>query len=228
MIQNIFERIEQKYILNENEYLIIKKYLNEYFVRDKYFESNIYNIYFDNDNYDLIINSLEKPIYKEKVRLRSYNTFKNTDILFLEIKTKYKNKVYKRRVELTKDEFDKYINNDILPNRSQIMKEIDYRLKYYKLKPKILVAYDRKSYLSKESNDFRITFDSNLRYRFDNLYLDDCNNKKFFNEDKYIMEVKSLNALPLWFVKILNENKIYPTSFSKVGSIYMEEKRNLC
>lgn len=228
MRNNVFKRVEQKYILCKEQYELLQSMIDDKFNKDKYYESKIYNIYFDNDNNDMIINSIEKPIYKEKIRLRSYNESKNNnDIVYLEMKQKYKHVVYKRRVMMTYGEYNKYINDGIIPVRDgQIMKEIDYYINYYKVKPYMYVAYDRLSYYSKEDSEFRITFDTNLRYRLSNLGLyDGKNDKKYFEDEVYIMEVKCMNSLPIWFVDVLSKNEIYPVSFSKVGSIYIKDGR---
>lgn len=226
MIQKIFKRVEQKYILTEEQYLLLQDMIKDHFKKDKYYESKIYNIYFDNDNNDSIITSIEKPKYKSKVRLRSYGPAGNKDYVYLEIKQKYNGVVYKRRINLTLEEYYRYWKDNIFPKKNkQIIKEIDYHIKYQKLHPFIFVAYDRLSYYAKDDNNFRITFDTNLRSRTKNLLLKDTReNEYFFNEKKYIMEVKCLFSLPLWFTKELSKYKIYPRSFSKVGNIYIKER----
>lgn len=229
MGQSVFKRVEQKYILSREQYELLQDMVNSRFNKDKYYESKIYNLYFDNDNNDLVINSIEKPIYKEKIRLRSYGEVKSdNDIVYLEMKQKYKSVVYKRRVMMTLWEYNNYISRGIIPKRDgQIMKEIDYYINYYKLKSNVFVAYDRLSYYSKEDVNFRMTFDNNLRYRLGNLNLcDDENDRKYFDDDVYIMEVKSMDSLPLWFVDVMSKNQIYPGSFSKVGNIYMKDGRD--
>jgi len=221
-----FKRMEQKYVLSRNQYVLLQELIKKRFDRDIYYKSKIYDLYFDNDNNDLIINSIDKPIYKEKIRLRSYNEVKNMDdVVYLEMKQKYKKIVYKRRVMMSFLEYNNYINNGIdLDNSEQILREIDYYINYYKIKPCMFVGYDRLSYCSKEDKNLRVTFDTNLRYRLDKLDLcDSKDDKNYFENDTYIMEVKSINNLPFWFVEFLSENKIYPCSFSKVGSIYMKE-----
>ena len=226
---SVFKRVEQKYILNKEQYESLQDIINKKFNKDMYYESKIYNIYFDNDNNDMITNSIEKPIYKEKIRLRSYNSAKNKDdIVYLEMKQKYKHVVYKRRIMMTLLEYDNYINRGIIPIKDgQIMKEIDYYIKYYNVHPYICVFYDRLSYSEIEDSNIRVTFDSNLRYRLCDLGLDDNKKeKKYFDKEMYIMEVKSMNSLPIWFVDVLSKNKIYPCSFSKVGNIYMKEREN--
>ena len=223
--KNIFKRIEQKYLLTKAHYLALQDILNDYFEKDDYYQSSIYNLYFDNKNNDIIINSIEKPPYKDKIRLRSYLEPKRNDPVFLEIKKKYDGTVYKRRVCLTLEEWNNYYKKNIFPNHDfQIMKEIDYEIKYFKLKPSFFVAYDRLSYYAKDDENFRITFDNNLRSRKTDLRLKDTKeNKHFFDDEYYIMETKSLYGLPLWFTKELVKNGIYPRSFSKLGNIYTKE-----
>ena len=224
MKENIFKRVEQKYILSKDEYDKIQKMIDEYFNKDIYYESKIRNIYFDNDNNDMIINSLEKPMFKKKIRLRSYG---EDNKYYLEIKEKYKGIVYKRRVKLDRDSYDNYINNGVISD-NQIMREINYYVNYYDIHPYIYLAYDRLSYYSKNDENFRITFDNNIRYRLDNLDINcDDDTKKYFDNDMYIMEVKCLDSLPIWFIRYLSSNKIYPSSFSKVGNIYIKE-REMC
>lgn len=223
-MHNVFKRVEQKYLLTEEQFLILQDVMVEYFEKDKFYKTTIYNIYFDNDNNDLIINSIEKPIYKEKIRLRSYGEPSIDSVVFFEMKQKYKGIVYKRRVNLTLKQYLKYMKRNIFPNNVQIMKEIDYYIKYYKLHPYIFVGYDRLSYYLKEDSNFRVTFDTNLRSRTSDLKLKDTkDNKLYFDENMYIMEIKSLYGLPLWFTRILSNNGIFPTSFSKVGNIYKKE-----
>ena len=218
----IFERQEKKYLLSTNQYMKLLNRINKYIIKDKYYESNICNIYFDNNNFELIKKSIEKPIYKEKIRLRSYKVPNINDKVFLEVKKKYKETTNKRRISITLQEFNEYYNNNKIPKcNKQIFKEIDYIIKHNNLKPMVFLAYDRQSYYSKENKEFRLTFDKDLRFRTLDLDLNmgDCG-KKYFDEDIYILEIKANNSIPLWFVNILSELKIYPQSFSKYGSIY--------
>lgn len=226
MYENIFKRVEEKYLLTKNQKQLLLEKISPYLKKDEFYESTICNVYFDNQNNDLIINSLEKPIFKEKLRLRSYQVPDLTDEVFLEIKEKYKGVVGKRRIKMTLKEFYNYYEKQEYDKNNQIMKEIDYYFRYYELKPAIYIAYDRKSYRGKEDKNLRITIDSNLRSRYEDLKLElgDAG-KKYFKEEFYIMEIKTLGAMPLWLVRSLSELKIYPTSFSKYGKIYEKENK---
>lgn len=230
MYENIFKRVEEKYLLSKEQYEKLFENINKYIEKDKYFETTICNIYFDNKNDELINTSMDKPIYKHKVRLRSYGIPKINDDVFIEIKFKFKNVVGKRRMKLKLQDFKKYQNKNQYNKKSQIMKEIDYLFKLYNLKPSYFIAYDRKSYLEKNNKNLRITIDTNLRSRKENLSLElGDKGKLYFDKETYIMEIKTIDAMPLWLVKNLSNLGIYPTSFSKFGSIYKKDKEeNLC
>lgn len=224
MYENKFNRVEQKYLITKEQYQNLFNKIDEHIEKDKYYNSKICNIYFDNEQEEIINRSIEKPPFKQKIRLRSYKIPSLDDNVFLETKTKYKHIVTKRRIKVKLKDFNNYLETGKYNEQSQIMKEIAYLFSYYNLKPFYFVAYDRKSYYCKEDKNLRITVDGNLRSRKDNLSLNKGDNgKKYFSTDTYIMEIKYLNGLPLWLVRSLSELKIYPVSFSKLGSIYMKE-----
>lgn len=210
---NKFERCEKKYLLTKATYEELLQDLLLYIKEDVYHKYTIYNIYMDSDHFDLISRSLEKPAYKEKVRIRRYDDGDE----FIELKKKYEGVVYKRRTTFP---FQK---------DSQIQDEIQYVIDYYHLKPALFLAYDRKAYVSKDDPNLRITFDTNLRYRFHDLSLEDHPDNEYYFKDEFcIMEVKIPGGMPLWLTHLFDELHIYPTSFSKYGKIYQKEKERLC
>lgn len=226
MYYNIFKRIEGKYLLTKLEKEVLLEEIKEYLREDVFFESTVCNIYYDNDNQERIIRSLEKQKFKNKVRIRSYGIPTLEDEVFLEIKNKYKGIVEKRRIKLLLKEFYQYQETGQICKNEQIMKELDYYFRYFHLKPVIYIAYDRVSYRGRDNQNLRIIFDSNLRSRRDNLGLEFGEMvDKYFDEEYYIMEIKTLDSMPLWLVSVLSRLKIYPTSFSKYGKIYEKEKK---
>ena len=228
MYESNFKRVEQKYLLTKEQYVKLFDMIKENIKKNKYFETTICNVYFDTDNNDLIINSIEKPIYKHKVRVRSYGVPKLEDDVFLEVKIKYKKVVEKRRIKLTLKEFNDYLNYGKTNLDDQIMKELDYLFKFYNLKPAYFVAYDRKSYKGCDDKNLRITIDTNLRSRKTDLSLElGDSGKLYFDKEVYIMEIKTLNAMPLWLVRSLSSLAIYPVSFSKYGSIYIKDREEV-
>lgn len=225
-----FERIETKYLMGEETYQKLRTALEPYMQVDEYGLHTICNIYYDTPDFDLIRTSLDKPVYKEKLRLRSYGVPKKPDSpVFVEIKKKYDSVVYKRRIQLQKKEADAYLNHGILPEKdSQILHEITYFQNHYHTAPKLFLAYDRIAMFGREDHDFRLTFDQNIRSREDHLDLaaGDQGTLLFGDRKMYLLEVKINGAMPLWLAHILSDLEIKPVSFSKYGSIYTCRQRS--
>ena len=228
MATDIFRRVEKKYILNKEQFLKIKKVLEGFVVPDEYGKSLICNIYFDTRNYDFISHSITKPFSKDKIRLRSYNVPKRDSTVFLEIKRKVDGVVGKRRINMSLSEYEVYSKNRLLVNNNdfrnmQIRKELDYYFDRFDLEPKMYISYEREAFYDKDNRDFRITFDSNILARDYDLDLQKGSyGDHILEENKYIMEIKSLGAIPLWFVKVINDCKICPCGFSKYGEAYTQ------
>lgn len=219
---SVFQRIEKKYILTKEQYPVFLERIAPYMTLDQYGYHTICNIYYDTAADELVRRSMEKPRYKEKLRLRSYGTVTADQEAFIEIKKKYEKVVYKRRIALPYKEAVRYLNHGIHPeNNSQIMKEIDYFLKFYHPEPKLYLAYDREAFFGNEDPQFRLTIDHNIRGREDELDLTAGDHGDlYFDNDEKILEIKVAQAFPMWITKILADLEIYPTSFSKYGSIF--------
>lgn len=218
-----FERIEMKYLISYEKYVQLRGRIDgKYMLPDEYGLTTICNIYYDTENYELIRASIGNHKYKEKLRLRCYGIPETDSSAFIEIKKKYNGVVYKRRTEMKYCEAIDYLNNNIRPqNREQIFNEIDYFMRHYKPVPKIFIAYDRVAMYGIDNKDFRMTFDFNIRSRDSDLsLLKGCGGKNLFDNNSVIMEIKTVQSMPMWITKLLSEMKIYPTSFSKYGTIY--------
>lgn len=222
----IFNRVEKKYLIKADIYDTFLKCIEPYMKMDQYGQHTICNIYYDTDNYDLVRTSIEKPVYKEKLRLRSYGIPGEKDQVFLELKKKYKGTVFKRRIALSLKEAENYLEHGIAPIvKNQIFKEIDYFMNFYHPTNKLFLAYDRVAYVGIEDPELRITFDHNIRSRNYDLDLKNGDyGESLLDDTSYLIEIKTLAAFPLWLVEILSGLKMYPTSFSKYGNIYKNEQ----
>lgn len=217
-MSEFFKRIEKKYELTTNEYIYIKNKIKEKMLEDEHGKSTILNIYFDTKNYDLIRHSISKPVYKDKIRLRSYNTPNENSNVFLEIKRKYEGVVSKRRINMKLKDFNNFLN---AKQNDQVKKELLYYFDLYNLEPKMFLSYDRVAYFMKEDRNFRLTFDNNIIARNCDLNLESgVYGDYILDTDKYMMEVKTTGAIPMWFVRILNELNLRPCNFSKYGEAY--------
>lgn len=221
--QTVFKRYEIKYMLTLEQKEKILSAMQDYMALDKYGRSSIRNIYFDTDNYRLIRRSIDKPTYKEKLRIRSYGRASHDSRVFVELKKKYDHVVYKRRLDLPCDTaFDWVQGRTPCPVDTQISREIEYFLKYYQtLRPAAFLSYEREAYFEKSGGSFRVTFDDNILFRTDELSLVSDNfGTSLLENGMVLMELKCAGGIPLWLVKVLSEEKIYKTSFSKYGTGY--------
>lgn len=221
--QNVFERYETKYLITKSQKERLLAAMEPYMALDEYGRSTIRNIYYDTDSYRLIRHSIEKPAYKEKLRIRSYKQATPHSTVFVELKKKYQDVVYKRRIPLSEDEALAWISGEhSLDHATQISREIDYFLRYYEtLRPVVFLTYEREAFFSKAGDDFRVTFDDNILCRQESISLEaPIWGTPLLQEDQVLMEIKCSGGMPLWMVHALSENHIYKASFSKYGTAY--------
>lgn len=221
--QAVFKRYELKYLLTQEQKAKVMEAMEPYMALDKYGRTTIRNIYFDTDNYRLIRHSIEKPAYKEKLRLRSYSKADPYSPVYVELKKKYDSIVYKRRLALAEKEAMEWVSGEMPCLREeQIVDEIDYFLDYYgTLHPVVFLSYEREAFYEKDGGDFRVTFDDHILCRQEELSLEaDIWGTSLLPEGKVLMEIKCSGGLPLWMAHVLSQEHIYKTSFSKYGAAY--------
>ncbi len=229
MAINTFKRNELKFLLSDEQYRQLLPVIHQYMNPDEFCvdgrEYGIYNVYYDTDDNYLIRTSLEKPYYKEKIRLRSYySPAKPDDKVFLEIKKKIGGIVTKRRASMTLQQAEDFLLRGIRPPESQkfiqnqVIDELVAFLNIYHVKPAQYISYQRSAFFGKEDRDFRLTFDRQITTRRYDLSLSEGNyGDQIIQPTQHLMEVKIIGAMPLWLAHTLSELKIYKTSFSKYG-----------
>ena len=197
--QTVFKRYEKKYMLTAEQKEKILRAMQEYMELDKYGRTEIRNIYFDTDNYRLIRRSIDKPTYKEKLRIRSYGGATEQSRVFVELKKKYDGVVYKRRLDLHYDDAMRWVTRDApCPVDTQIAREIEYFLKYYgTLRPAAFLSYEREAYYEKNGGSFRVTFDDTILFRTTDISLtSDAYGEPLLDEGKVLMEIKCSGGIP--------------------------------
>jgi len=237
MAIEVFNRTEIKYQMPAEVSEKLMKRLSPYVDADAYSKDGgtylICNIYYDTPENELIRRSLDKPLYKEKLRLRSYGTRSLEDKVFLEVKKKYEGVVNKRRTKIRLGDAYRFIENGQFTNadgstelpdfmNAQVTKELAYFINSYPgLAPALYLSYERQAFFAKDDPEIRITFDRNITTRRYDLGLHYGNyGDKLIPDDMRVMEVKVAQSIPLWLTDALSEYKIYPKSFSKYGSEY--------
>lgn len=238
MAISTFERQEIKFMLNMEQYAALLEEIHLYMIPDKYCiggkDYGIYNVYYDTEDDYLIRESIEKPYYKEKIRLRSYfSPAGPDDRVFLEIKKKVGGVVTKRRVTMTLSEADAYLQHRKKPvdlskySQKQIFSELDVFLSRYPVVPKQYISYQREAFFGKDDSTFRLTLDRQItERRYDLSLSQESYGSQIIAPNQRLMEVKISGAMPLWLSKKLAELKIYKISFSKYGKAYQRYIRS--
>ncbi len=220
----VFKRYELKYLMDEGQTKAVYDALKEYMVLDKYGHSSIRNIYFDTDDFLLARRSISKPLYKEKLRIRSYGKAETDSEVFVELKKKYEKVVYKRRLTMPLDQAMEWFTPEGKRPDTQIGEEIDFmRERYPGIRPAMLLTYEREAYYAKDGSDLRITIDSNILARTEDIDLtSETGGFAVLPEGYTLMEIKTLYGYPPWLTSVLSGNRLYKSSFSKYGNAYKE------
>ena len=228
MGREVFSRYEKKYLLTQEQFEMVSGMVAEHIELDSFNQAHglytICNLYYDTEGDELIRKSLSKPLYKEKLRLRAYGVPERTDRAYLEIKKKFKGKVYKRRTPIIIQEADWWVGQNIQPEETgicnqQVLDEISFFISRYDLAPRVYIAYDRLAY---GQDDLRITFDTNIRTRRDDLSLEAGDHgRPLLPDGLWLMEVKVSESMPMWLGSLLSAQGLFSQSFSKYGREFL-------
>ncbi len=223
-----FNRFEKKYLVTKAQKDELVDFLTQYLTFDDYSKDDyytIYNLYYDTTDQNIIRQSVDKPPYKAKLRLRSYTCpVAPTDLVFLEIKKKIEGKVTKRRVIMTYEEANRFVLKGDRPKMhdymsKQVLNEIDYYLKRNPVQPNYYIAYERRA-MADEQNLLRVTIDKRIDIRREDVSFLLCGGHSLLPKDHYLIEIKSGENFPIWLANKLSEMKLFAQSFSKYGEAY--------
>jgi hypothetical protein len=240
------KRYEQKYLLNEKQYRSVTELLNGRFTADVYGKSVIYSVYYDTDDYRIIRKAFTPgTAYREKLRLRSYGEPQRPDdTVYVELKKKFQGMTYKRRFAVPFGSLGggtgdapplpslpaaSSEGSSTAANSSSLYGEFAWFYQRYALSPKFFIVYDRLA-LQDSTNPFiRITFDTNIRCRRGGFFesTQRCSETprcsewaSLTDENQYLMEMKTVTAVPLYVSRFLSSSHIFPVSYSKLKTAY--------
>lgn len=232
MAIEVFSRFEKKYLFDEKIFTKVKNRLSDYMEPDVYNNRRetytIANLYYDTAGSDMIRRSLQKQRYKEKLRIRAYGVPYGHSEVYVEIKKKVSGIVNKRRTAMKRDEAYEFLQSGTLPEpqpymNNQVLREIVYLLERFELMPMLYLAYDRRAYLGTKQHDLRVSFDTNIRTRRHDLRLESgAYGEHLLPEGVWLMEIKAARSIPVWICRLLSEYNVYPMSFSKYGTEFMQ------
>jgi len=222
-MMNVFRRYEKKYLITQEQAAVICDVMSKHIMPDRFNEYIVQNLYFDTANWESVRASIEKPIYKDKLRLRCYGELQSDDDVFLELKKKHKSVVYKRRIAVSAHDFQSNSVREIASkDTSQIAHELKFFLDVHPVFERMLVSYKRTAFAGIEDRGLRVTFDEDVRYRQNNLgFSQPRDGNTILPGGIVVMEIKTHGAMPLELTRLFSEMGVFPVSFSKYGTCYI-------
>ncbi len=235
MAVTTFKRYEEKFYITREQHDRLLPVILRHMDPDKYCidgkSYNLVNLYFDDDNDSIIINSILKPKYKEKLRLRCYGPPASDDTtVYFEIKSKLYGTVIKRRAGMRYADALEYIESGKRPKTdiyiyNQVLDEIDALRIRKPCKPKLIISYDRRAFYMRGDPTVRLTFDENIMSTRYDLDLSHYKGGEYLiPPDNMILEIKISDSMPLWLSQALSEEGVFITSFSKYGKEYKKHQ----
>ncbi len=223
-IKSIFNRVEEKYMITEDQLQAITPTVLRYMHGDEFGLSTICSLYFDTPDMRIIRASIDarKNSYKEKLRLRCYGIPTDDSASFVELKKKYLGTVYKRRFQMPYRSAMNFLTGHAPAPDTQMGREVAYFLDFYPgIRPTIDIFCERIALFGNDDDDLRLTVDRDLRYRMDDLDLrKGSEGSPIIDKGLYIMEIKASGAFPLWLTELLDRYRIYPRKFSKYRTAF--------
>lgn len=228
-------RYERKYLVPNYQLAALRERVLTFVKPDKYalYDHNIFpeytvrSIYFDTPSLSSLFDKNEGYKDRKKLRVRGYNNQNEHSKVFLEIKRKNGDRIFKNRSLIPFKSLNKILEfglgEKITENLDKSNQKEDaikflYQMNRYHQTPVNLVVYEREPYYGKFDKGTRITFDKNIRSkRYPNLselYSDfDLN---YVWKEHFILEIKYFYApMPIWAKSIVNEFKLQSAPLSK-------------
>lgn len=229
-------RSEFKYFVPRKKLKAVRAFIEPYMQSDKHSQKQkrpqytVRSIYFDTPDFYCYWSKIEGLKHRYKIRIRGYNEQSKKSKVFLEIKKKYEQPIFKNRAPLPFKELPKlfqsgkvedYIENTAsFPNAQDDASRFFYHVHSKNMRPVVCVIYEREAYESRypnPKNNLRITLDKNLRCTayptVDDLYLEE--RMQWVLRDYFIMEVKFNNAHPLWINPLIESLNLKKEPASK-------------
>ena len=224
-----FNRYELKYLLDVDFAEEVMKRLEAYMVPDshgdKYGNYVLSSLYYDSDDFHFYWEKVEGLRYRRKLRIRLYEDGKkltDTSKVYVEIKQRLDRVTQKRRIilpykkalELCDQRIPLHFDNE----RDQMIgEEIHSMTHVYDLKPQCITSYHRRAFNGTEYDPgLRVTFDTNLRYRRNNLDLAAKQLGPFMlAPHRCVMEIKVNDRIPYWLTELAADQNFQLIRVSK-------------
>ena len=239
-------RLEFKYLVPNDLLHRLRCDLHPYIERDPFWERSatseytVRSIYYDSLRLDRYFEKLDGVAMRTKVRIRGYDRPDDSSIVYLELKKRSINFIYKHRAPLRHRDLAAFVaapdvDKYIIPlsgtsQEAHAARRFLYHYHRYRLQPAVLVVYDREAYVGKFDSSLRLTFDKKLRQAtFPSLsMLYDEHGLAGSMRQHFIFEVKFFRgALPAWVLSVIKRYALPRMALSKYAICLESHQRSL-
>ncbi len=238
-------RKEYKYLVHRDkmdalrEKLLPFVHLDNYVKKGNGFDYKVRSVYFDTGKMDYYCEKDAGIKIRKKFRIRGYDDTSENSTVFLEVKRKDNEIVWKNRAPilfknirtlfLTRDIENLVAKHDKFPKAAYDANVFLYYMYSQYLVPVILIVYDREPFFSKFNSDLRITFDKNIRSKVtssvDNLFTE--HKETYALNDYFVLEIKFNFGFPLWLEKIVKDFGLVRQAVSKYSICIDNHKQEI-
>jgi SPX domain protein involved in polyphosphate accumulation len=227
-----FARFEFKYVLRAQKRREVESDLLYFLEYDPFVQNRdnhryfVRSLYFDDPNFTAFHDKIDGLHSRSKFRLRTYAfDFKESVPIFLEIKGRHNNLVFKHRTPVQREgtQWSTLSGEDLITilldkaEKSEVLDQFSFDLYRKNLQPVALIDYERRPYISRYDPDFRLTFDEQLTaVKTMSLFPGDCSTSRKMIAGYTVLEVKFRHHMPSWFHQVIQAHELRRISISKI------------
>jgi hypothetical protein len=234
-VARMASRLEYKFIVPNGKLDELRRTIAPYVRLDAFSESRpdkqytVRSVYYDSRRFECYQEKLEGFTFKKKFRIRGYDQPDDHSLVFLEIKRKREDFIYKSRARVRWSDIGSVFGGygaagrlPFEPGTAEAAAAGRFLYNYYRrrLVPVVLVAYEREAFYSRFEPALRLTFDKSIRSRLfpslASLYQD--RDALFILPGHFIFEVKFYMVLPMWVRATIRKLGLQRMAFSKYGT----------
>lgn len=213
-------RVEDKYNCTETELYMLQARM-EAVLRPDDQEAGpegyrIVSLYFDDLCDSCLQDTVDGVNWRVKYRIRIYND--SLDVIKLEVKSKKDSRILKRSKTISRAQMERLMRGECIEDDGSVEDPatlFNLAIRMRGLKPKVIVAYERKAYVYGPGN-VRITFDRNVRA---SSRVEDFGQKNisydFLREYDKVLEVKYDEFIPDFLLQLLEPGNMRQSAYSK-------------
>lgn len=214
-------RVEDKYCCNRAELFILQNRIGAVLEADRNENSaegySIISLYFDDLADSCYQDTLSGHEIRDKYRIRIYNN--SLDKIRLEVKQKKDSRIRKYSRDIDPDQMHRLMSGQCIEDNAMSGSDpatlFNMAIQTRGLRPKVIVAYERKAYVY-ESGNTRITLDRNIRASDrTELFGQEGIAYDFLREQDTVLEVKYDEFIPDFVLQLLELGSMQQSAYSK-------------